>query len=281
MIFSIPTIAVLITCHNRKEKTLKCLSHLYAQKGLNEYFQIEVFLVDDGSTDGTSEEIKFQFPEVNIVQGDGNLYWNRGMRLAWETASASKDFHYYLWLNDDTFLLNSSLNILLVGVKINGYKSIYIGATRSEYNTETSYSGHRFNEPLLNPNRKWQFCDYFNGNIVLISKTVFEIIGMNDVVFHHALGDFDYGLRAKRKNIALYVAPELLGYCEPHKMLPKWCSTESKASKRIIELYKPLGNNPFEFFIFDNRHNGFLNALKHFITIHLRAISPSLWCKLK
>ena len=67
-------------------------------------FSIEVFLVDDCSTDGTSTALQIQYPSIKIIQGDGNLYWNRGMHLAWKTAAASKEFDYFLWLNDDTLL---------------------------------------------------------------------------------------------------------------------------------------------------------------------------------
>ena len=274
------TIAVLLTCHNRKEQTLACLNSLYTCI-VPENYAFEVFLVDDGSTDGTNIAICNQYPEVNIIQGDGNLYWNRGMKLAWETAVNVKDYDFYFWLNDDTLLFINSLNVLAEGINAFGNKSIYIGATTSIANTKITYSGHKSKEMFLKPNGKWQTCDYFNGNIVLIPRYVFERIGTNDAAFHHALGDHDYGLRAKREKIELYLAPQVLGYCETHEKLPKWCNKEIRFRDRIVELYKPLGNNPFEFFVFDNRHNGLLKAIKHFISIHLRAFSPNMWSNLK
>ena len=100
----IPKIAVLLTCHNRKKKTLQCLNALNIQEGLEVDYNIEVFLVDDGSFDGTAEAIVACFPNVHIIQGNGNLYWNQGMRLAWDTAAKTKDYDFYLWLNDDTIL---------------------------------------------------------------------------------------------------------------------------------------------------------------------------------
>jgi GT2 family glycosyltransferase len=277
---TIKSLAVLLTCHNRKAQTLDCLNSLYACI-LPENLSFDVFLVDDGSTDGTGAAIRNQYPEVNIIPGDGSLYWNRGMHLAWETASKAKDYDCYLWLNDDTVLLATALTVFAAGFATLGEKSIYVGATSSATNPTITYSGHRLQETFLKPNGTWQSCDYFNGNIVFIPRAVFELMGMNDPVFQHALGDFDYGLRAKKKKIALYVAPELLGYCETHERLPKWCNTDTIFSNRIVELYKPLGNNPFEFFVFDRRHNGFLIAVKHFISIHLRAFSPSMWRNLK
>ena len=50
-------IAVLITCFNRKEKTSNCLSSFYAST-FRENFVFDLYLVDDGSTDGTSEAVR-------------------------------------------------------------------------------------------------------------------------------------------------------------------------------------------------------------------------------
>ena len=69
--------AVLLTVFNRKEKTLKCLSRLFAQLPVED-LQIDVFLTDDGCTDGTAEAVENLFPSVHTLKGNGDLYWNRG-----------------------------------------------------------------------------------------------------------------------------------------------------------------------------------------------------------
>ena len=76
-------IAVLLTVHNRKEKTLRCLHDLFVQESVEGY-TIDVWLTDDGCTDGTPEVIVQRWADVHIVKGDGNLYWNRGMYTAWQ-----------------------------------------------------------------------------------------------------------------------------------------------------------------------------------------------------
>ena len=88
-------IAILVTCYNRRDKTIQCLKNLFSQAGIKEDFTIEVFLVDDGSSDGTSEAVNMQFPQVHIIPGNGSLYWNRGMHLAWQKAKESADFDYF------------------------------------------------------------------------------------------------------------------------------------------------------------------------------------------
>lgn len=270
-------IAVLLTCYNRKEKTLKSLSSVFSQDGLGNEYNIEVFLVDDGSTDGTNYAINNQFPKVNIIAGDGNLFWNRGMCLAWQTAAnANKKFDYYLWLNDDTFLNSDAINILLIGGLDN---SIICGTTISKKNNKLTYGGYSTSKKkLISPNGVLQECDYFNGNCVLIPHKVFELVGNLDSIFHHALGDFDYGLRARKLGVKLYVSSEVIGNCDNHPNLPKWCNPEENIFNRIKHLYSPLsGCCPTQFLIFDYRHNGVFIAILHFFSIHLRVIWPSLW----
>lgn len=96
------TIAVIMTCYNRREKTLESLAGLFTQKLPPEVI-LTVYLVDDGSTDGTSEGVQEQYPNVKLLKGNGSLFWNGGMRCAFAEAIAS-DPEFYLWLNDDTVL---------------------------------------------------------------------------------------------------------------------------------------------------------------------------------
>ncbi len=48
-------IAVLITSYNWKEKTLRCLKTIAEQKDLTG-MELSIYLVDDNSSDGTTEE---------------------------------------------------------------------------------------------------------------------------------------------------------------------------------------------------------------------------------
>jgi GT2 family glycosyltransferase len=151
--------------------------------------------------------------------------------------------------------------------------------TNSSANENVTYGGFvTKSKKLLIPNSFYQNADYCNGNCVLVPRNVFDKLGNLDPIFHHALGDFDYSLRARCIDIAIYISPEFIGNCERHESEPQWQSSAFRISERLKKLYLPSsGCNPYEFFIFERRHNGIITAIFHFITLHIRAMCPSLW----
>jgi GT2 family glycosyltransferase len=270
-------IAVLLTCHNRKPKTLQCLSQLFQQEGSEQHFQLHVYLVDDGSTDGTSEAVKETFPRVHLIQGNGQLYWNRGMHLAWEMA-ARKVHDYYLWLNDDTMIFPNALLEMLDCAQASDNRAIVCGAIQSALTGDFTYGGKERSGKEVIPNGELQACFSINGNCVLIPETIHTVVGKLDPIFPHAIGDYEYGLRAVKKGFGLVTTRRYIGNCERNAHLPKWCYQEVPFALRMKALYSPLGNaHPYYFFIYEKRHKGLPTAVFHFITIHLRAFIPSLW----
>jgi len=271
-------LAILLTCYNRKQQTLSCLKRIYSALEKVSYLDFEFYLVDDGSTDGTFDAVSSTFSDVNIIKSSGCLYWNRGMRLAWENASGDKDFDFYVWLNDDVELHNDSFEILFNDYKeLKNKKSILCGLCESKDHRIT-YGGYLLeSRQRIISNGKTQECDYFNGNFVLIPRSVFLEVGMLDKIFHHSKGDFDYGLRAKKYGIKSYVTSCIVGCCERHDFLPIWCNTKCNFFKRFSFFYTPLGPEPFQNFIFEKRHFGLFLAIFHIFTIHLRLLFPWLW----
>ncbi|NJB35393.1 glycosyltransferase family 2 protein [Croceivirga sp. JEA036] len=269
-------VAVLLTCFNRVAKTLACLDNLFGH--IPEELNLEVFLVDDGSTDGTGEAVRSNFPEVHVIQGTGSLYWNRGMHLAWQTAAAHKSFDIYLLLNDDTFLYEKALDELLEISKSLDHKAVICGAFCGVDSKEFTYGGRDAKGNPVVPNGNIQKCVSLNGNCLWIPKYVYNAVGNLDPIFPHAIGDFDYGQRALKKNITLVTTKTFIGTCESNPRLPAWCYSDVPFKKRIRSLYSPLGNShPKYYFIYIKRHFGVLMAIKQFLSIHLRLLIPSLW----
>ncbi|WP_372773928.1 glycosyltransferase family 2 protein [Mangrovibacterium sp.] len=272
------TIAILLTVYNRKIKTLSCLNSLNNLQPSDEPQAIDIYMVDDNSTDGTSEAVSERYPDTRIICGSGNLFWNRGMHTAWMEASNEKDYDYYLWINDDTVFFKSSLNVLLSTSSQFDDEKIIVGSTCATSNPAIiTYGGRDSRGKLISPQASPLKCDFFNGNIVLIPRFVFLKVGMNDPYFRHALGDFDYGRRAAKFAVQSIIAPNILGECDEHESLSTWCDPDEPFSKRWKAFRSPLGHNPEEFFVYEKRHNGIINACFHYITNHLRVFFPQVW----
>jgi len=276
------TIATLITCHNRREKTLACIKTLF-NSSLPQDYKLSLFLVDDGSIDGTSEVVKEKFPMVIIIQGTGNLFWNQGMRLAWTTAVKFQNYDFYLWLNDDTLLHKEALLELIEcyneAFRKDKKSSVIVGGCKSSSSNvvEFSYGGSNDSGPVI-PNGILQTCKFINGNVVLISKEIYDKLGNLSPDFTHAYGDYDYSLKAIQKGFNCYTSRKYIAICDRNN-LPIWCNPQSPLLKRIRCLFSTKGLNMKEYIIFRRRYWGWL-WIFFAIKALIKAIIPRIYTHL-
>lgn len=271
-------IAVLLTCHNRKSKTCRCLESLFSNITENEQtLEVDVYLTDDGSTDGTSEAVKTKFPTVHLCKGTGNLFWTRGMNNSWKEAIKDGNYDFYLWLNDDVMLKENAVWQLIVSSKKKNHKAIISGAFKSQDTGQSTYGGFDKKGLIVSPNGTLQQIELLSGNFVLIPQFVYKKIGMLDSFFHHGNGDFDYGLRAKKKGIGVYLTPEYVGYCERHDdELPLCYNGDYSLKKRIQFLYSPSGPNPLVNYKFYLRHYSIYRTIKFLFKTNVLTLFPFL-----
>ena len=262
---SIRRIAVLMTSFNRCESTLRSLAALTRQQRAAD-FTLQVFLVDDGSTDGTANAVQSAFPEIRVLQGDGSLFWNGGMRMAF-AAALQESFDAYVLLNDDTVLYNGAIARLLACAQMRVETErpvIAVGSTVSPQTGEHTYGGimkhvHgaviRFEK--IPPHECLPIsCDAMNGNIVLIPRKIANVVGNLDKRFRHQFGDLDYALRAKRAGFQVMVAPGYFGECASNSKAGTWRDSSLSLRKRWKHLLSPKGIPVQEWFLFTSRHYG-------------------------
>lgn len=258
------TIAVLLACFNRREKTLACLRELYAQK-LPEGASISVFLVDDGCTDGTGDAVRKAFPDVAVLQGTGTLFWVRGMRLAFGEA-LKQGFDYYLWLNDDTYLYPGAIrklfstNAALAPEEID--RAIIAGSTCDPVTGEQTYGGlvranswHPIKFRRVPPGDVAKHCETQEGNCVLIPAAVARGVGNMGSEFWHTLADIDYGLRAGRLGFSVWITPGYIGTCvDDHP--PRSQYRRLSLRDRWNKIVGPTGHPPRSWAAYCKRHAG-------------------------
>jgi GT2 family glycosyltransferase len=105
-------VAIIMVSWNAKEYLEKCLSSIFEQT----YSNFEVIFIDNGSTDGSVELIRKNFPTVRLISLDENYGFakanNIGIRLAFE----DKARHVVL-LNVDTIIKANFLEELVAAAE--------------------------------------------------------------------------------------------------------------------------------------------------------------------
>lgn len=273
--YSLNSLTIIITSFNRRHLTEKCLKSIFSQQILID-IKLQVVLVDDNSTDGTKHMVSTKFPKVHLLNGDGDLYWNRGMSFGFNYAIQELKSDFYLWLNDDTILFENSINLLLKTywelAKTNkSEKLIVVCSTIDPVSKKISYGGLVVNSRInklklkrLLPKEIPVLCHTFEGNCVLIPDTVVNTVGNIDNFFHHRMGDTDYGLRATKKGVNIYLAPFIAGECSINILDNEVLQKSISEQLRLLNHPKGL---PFkEWFYIHNKHNGILGNILAMLT---------------
>lgn len=207
---------VLMASHNRRASTVRSVLAILEQASAE--LAVDVFITDDGSTDGTWEELQRLGERVHCTRGDGSLYWAASMAMAERRAVVGQP-DFLLWLNDDTFVDQDALETM-VSVSARFPGAIIVGATRDPVSGELSYGGRlrlsRWHPQRLvatPASRAPERVDTFNGNLVLVPWATRLKVGPIDDLFPHAYADDDYGLRATGLGVDIIQAPGTLAIC--------------------------------------------------------------------
>lgn len=221
-------IAVILTCFNRKQKTLSCLKSLFeARDNYSPKIDLHIYLTDDGCTDGTVDAIRNTFPNENIriIQGDGTLFWAKGMIVAWKAAmEESSEWDFYLLLNDDTILLPNAFCELMNAHKYSiehfGKGGIYSGVicalddpTKMTYGGDLWVDGKYSKTTRLEPTGEPQLCNMTNANIFMVDESVVDKIGIF-YPYEHGCADNDYTIHARKAGIPVLLTGHFCGKCD-------------------------------------------------------------------
>lgn len=276
-------LAVVMTCHNRRAKTLACLAAL-RDAALDARLAYALYLSDDGSTDGTAEAVCEQEPGATVLRGDGTMFWNRGMHAAFACAM-QRGHHAYLWLNDDTLLERSALRTLLATLeRTSGADAIVVGAVRDPASGRLSYGGSRRVAPrwrpflarTVEPDGRPAEVDVINGNVVLIPHTVAAGFGNLDPRFEHAMGDTDYALRARRAGITILQTGSFVGDCSRNTTRGTLRDRTAPLRRRLADAVSRKGLPPRSWMTLCRRHGGPLWPL-HFAWGYTKVILGRSW----
>lgn len=260
----------LMTCFNRKEKTVRALKNL--TQG-NPEIDFSFIVADDASTDGTADALKV-FESVEVLSGNGSLFYSGGMRLAIAEAKKLTDYDYCLLFNDDVDFADHAIEKLCA--KDSSF--IWVGPTSDEegglsYGGVVKISKWRPKTEIVmadSPNGK--VCDTFNANCVLIPWEIFRNLDNIDEIYTHSMGDFDYGFSAARKGYIIKVADKYVGVCPDNPVQASWRNTQLSLKERIRRKESPKGLPTKEWFYYLKKNYNLVTAIIYSVIPYLRII---------
>lgn len=267
-------IAVLLTTFNRCNETIKCLKSIYET---NELIDFRFVVADDNSSDDTVAELRKLPAKIRLLDGNGNLYWNGGMRMAMAFAKEhAEKFGYVLLINDDVVFKPGAISRLLDRLEKSDADAI-VGAT-SDKDGNMSYGGVRMTSKhfarfeMIEPTVSYEKCDTFNCNCLLMKSSTFKEAGNLDRGYTHSMGDYDYGMHLKKLGMTVISSSEYVGSCEDNDKKGTWKDTSLPRLKRLKLKEGPKGLPFKDWFHFVNKNYGILPALYHSATPYVRII---------
>lgn len=195
-------IYILTAVHNDLEDTKKLIESIFTQTFKN----FKLFLIDDGSIDGTSSFIRKKYPQVNIIKGNGNLWWTASLNLGLKDILKVANKNDYVWIiNNDCYFNKDVLqNLLTFGKGIVGDKNI-TGSVIINSNTKKVVDAGVAID--------WKKLKFKSGGTDAISTkgTLYPIKVFNEIDlfdakhFPHYFSDYEFAIRAKRNGYKLHV----------------------------------------------------------------------------
>lgn len=217
-------IEIVTPVHNRKDLTLQCLKSL--SKIDSEGLDVHIVIVDDGSADGTSKAVRDEFPGVEIISGNGNLWFTEGTNVG-TRAALKHDPKYVLMINDDSVFDAGFLRYMVETAEKND-RSV-IGPLLLLWDTphrlfqvapvwDTWKGGwrHWYHQTVWTiPDKPWKV-GVIVGNCVLVPAQAIRECGLMDSKNYPNCGDAEYTPRLKRLGWKLLIDPRARIFCQPN-----------------------------------------------------------------
>ncbi len=264
-------VCILLTCFNRKDKTVNCIkSLLRGSDGLD----LEFIVVDDNSLDGTVKALQELEANVLIYHGDGNLFYSGGMNMAMDVAkkrNAEAKYDFFALVNDDVLFDDGALQRIIE----NCDDKVIVGAMR-DTDGNCSYGGIKYDKGIhyhfVTPADTDRNCDTFNANCVVIPGRIFMAVPIMDKAYKHSLGDFDYGLSIKHAGYPIEVSDHFAGTCNDNPPEGGWTDRSLSRLERIRQK-ESIKGAPFKpWFHFLRKNFGVSQAIVSSLTPYVRIL---------
>ncbi len=220
---------VLIPSHNRRELLCTTLTNVRAQLPTE---MARLVVVDAGSSDGTRAAVQAEYPLVELVEGDADMWWtatvNHGLDYI---AMTAKPGDRVILMNDDVEFSPVALVHLLEASRLEprsligavnlsrgpeGEQRVYFCGGRYDLRFSRHRANIRQGSPWRAPETRMFETDYLFGRLLVIPWEAFEGGRRFDTeAFPQYCADEDFAFGAKLRGFKVLVDSESLVYVNP------------------------------------------------------------------
>jgi GT2 family glycosyltransferase len=240
---------VVVLAWNHFEDTRECLLSMLASTGV----QPQVIVVDNGSTDGTSQKIQAEFPTVRLVRSEKNLGVSGGYNLGLRQA-LQEDADTILIANNDIAVDPGMLSALADCLQANPQAGIAMPKIYHYYGDRTRVwtIGARwrsfpptvklmaYNAPDRPAYQTLRQIDYAPSCCYLLRRAVVERVGLFDEGYFFYFDDWDYSARVNQAGFTIWLAPDAKMW---HKV-----SLSTQKSDKPFEWWQYMGRSAYRFY---------------------------------
>jgi GT2 family glycosyltransferase len=237
-----PRVAVVIVTYNAHKYVSDCLESVISQH----YPDLDLVVVDSGSTDGTADIVREEFPNVRLIESTTNIGYGAGNNLGARSARGD----VLVFLNPDAVAEPGWLLALVSGMLADGRNLATSKITLLKDRQRLNTSGNQIHYLGLSFCRGWkldrsaystpELVSGASGAALAITRDLFDRLeGFDEGMFLYH-DDVDLSLRALLAGErCMYVPDSVVEHDYELRLSPqKWCWVESHRYAVLLKTYR-------------------------------------------
>ena len=214
------SVSICIPTFNRADYLKEAIQSILIQNCVN----IEIVIIDDGSTDHTKEVVdSFNSEKINYIRIE-----HCGAPVARNKAVENANGDYILWLDSDDVLEENIINL-------------YLDKLKSCPDADVIYGDLIITDSLLNPQKRIEFEDWNRRNEELISRLFFESPIPHPAVLikkelYNKFGNYDISFKRAHDYEWWTRAASIAKFVKIDSVVCKWRWHNSNMSSGSVEI---------------------------------------------
>jgi hypothetical protein len=249
----VPDLSIILVCWNNKGYLEPCLRSLYES---DLQYSYDIVVVDNGSTDGSQAMLREQFPQITIIQNEGNV----GLGKASNQGIEATQGRYVMLLNNDTLVNGPSFEAMaefleanpkaggVGGRLLNPDGSLQAGINKFPSLTEEFLIATRLGNliwpgyPDRSGSDKVEAVDWIGSACILLRRTALDQVGLLDESYFIYGDEADLQYRLKKAGWGIYYLPNVTTIHYGGRSMNRWSRRKMVYRGKMLFFQKNYGS---------------------------------------